>query len=69
MISTLQPASPAHGHGASGSIFGLWLDNLRQRRAARQTRKVLAELSDEQLTDIGLVRADIDAVALGATPK
>lgn len=32
---------------------------------ARATRKVLSGLSDRELSDIGLSRADIDAVAEG----
>ncbi|WP_136439720.1 DUF1127 domain-containing protein [Pacificoceanicola onchidii] len=38
------------------SMFAAWND-------ARQTRNSLASLSDRELDDIGLTRADIDEVA------
>lgn len=45
-----------HGTGVLSNIIGAfsaWND-------ARLTRKALAQLSDRELEDIGLVRADID---------
>lgn len=35
------------------------LDGWRERRSVRRTRHQLSQLSDQMLSDIGLVRADI----------
>ncbi len=37
------------------AVFATWND-------ARMTRKVLKQLSDRELDDIGLIRADIDRI-------
>lgn len=52
--------------GVFGGVFGLSLGGLWARIVAwndrRITRKELMKLSDRELEDIGLSRADIDAV-------
>jgi uncharacterized protein YjiS (DUF1127 family) len=51
------------GHGAAGSLF----DRLRERFAEHaryvRTRDELASLTDRELDDIGLVRADIEGIS------
>lgn len=42
---------------------------LEARRLAAAARRDLAEMSDRELRDIGLDRADIRAVALGGSPR
>ncbi|WP_332685735.1 DUF1127 domain-containing protein [Devosia sp.] len=37
-------------------------DGWRERRSIRRTRQHLSQLSDQMLTDIGLIRADIDSM-------
>jgi len=66
VFDTTRSSYGSHGRasrlGATlASIFGAiasWND-------ARVTRNALAELSDRELDDIGLVRGDIDMVANG----
>ncbi|MEM7732066.1 MAG: DUF1127 domain-containing protein [Pseudomonadota bacterium] len=56
--STGSAASSGHGAGILSNIIGAfnaWND-------ARITRKALAQLSDRELEDIGLVRGDIDRI-------
>ncbi len=43
-------------------------DSMRRRRGRQATRNQLAGLSDAQLRDIGITRADIDMVARGSHP-
>jgi uncharacterized protein YjiS (DUF1127 family) len=43
-----------------------WLESRRLGAAARQA---LSEMSDRELRDIGLVRADIEDVANGGSPR
>jgi uncharacterized protein YjiS (DUF1127 family) len=40
------------------------LDTFRAWRRARATARALAELTDQQLADVGLRRAEIEGVAL-----
>lgn len=37
-------------------------DGWRERRSIRRSRQHLSQLSDQMLTDIGLIRADIDSM-------
>lgn len=67
MIATLQRMSAAPDYAATAGSIQIALRNLKTWIDARKTRKALTELSDEQLADIGLTRADIDTVALRVT--
>ena len=46
-----------------------FLDSLRRWRSQGAVRNHLAGLSDAQLRDIGISRADIDIVASGKHPR
>ena len=54
--------APASTH-ASGSLFGRLVTWLREQRRYRRTVNELSALSDRELDDIGLRRADIEDVA------
>ena len=69
MIATLQRMSAAPDYAATAGSISIALRNFKDWIDARRTRKALAELSDEQLADIGLTRADIDTVALRVTKR
>ena len=69
MIATLQRMSSAPDYAATAGSIQIALRNLKTWIDARKTRKALTELSDEQLADIGLTRADIDTVALRVTKR
>lgn len=47
---------------AGGSIFSRLAASIAQWNETRKTRAALARLSDRQLDDIGLSRADIDRI-------
>ena len=53
-------------HGATGGFFGLSIGNvlasIHNWNEKRITRRELMSLSDRELDDIGLTRADIDRV-------
>jgi uncharacterized protein YjiS (DUF1127 family) len=51
--------------GRIGAVFSAALGAFATWNDARATRNVLSDLSDRELTDIGLCRGDIDAVAMG----
>lgn len=51
--------------GFHGLSFGALVANLMVWNAQRTTRNALNSLSDRELADIGLERADIEAVAQG----
>jgi len=51
--------------GFHGLSLGALVATLMTWNAQRTTRKQLSALSDRELADIGLERADIEAVALG----
>ena len=56
-VSSYAPGSPARSrHGIiarSGALLGLWAERMRERTQ-------LTRLSDRDLRDIGLSRADVD---------
>jgi len=47
---------------AGGSIFSRLAAAIAHRNEIRKTRAALARLSDRELDDIGLTRADIDRI-------
>lgn len=63
MISTLQRMSTAPDYAATTTLVLRNLRNLKGWLDARRTRRALAELSDEQLVDIGITRDQIDGIA------
>ncbi len=46
-----------------------FFDSVRRWRSRGAIRNQLAGLSDAQLRDIGITRADIDSVAAGQDPR
>lgn len=48
--------------GHFGQIFASLFARVADWNAARKTRKVLSELTDRELEDIGLVRRDIHSI-------
>lgn len=52
--------------GIAAQHLDAWLEGRRRAAAARRD---LAEMSDRELRDIGLDRADIRAVASGRSPR
>ncbi len=46
-----------------------FFDSVRLRRSRNAIRNQLAGLSDAQLRDIGITRADIDSVTAGKHPR
>jgi len=60
-IDTLRAPSAAR----HSNIFDRVSASLRYWADVRETRKQLSALSDRELSDIGLVRGDIDRVARG----
>ncbi|MBR3369167.1 MAG: DUF1127 domain-containing protein [Rhodobacteraceae bacterium] len=50
--------------GFQSLTFGAFFNGLRNWNEARVTRRELNALTDRELQDIGLIRADIDRVAL-----
>ncbi|WP_417524988.1 DUF1127 domain-containing protein [Marinovum sp.] len=48
-----------------GRVIVAMISAVQEWNDARQTRKMLSKLSDGELDDIGLTRADIDRVARG----
>ena len=52
--------------GAAAHDLDAWLE---ARRLAAAARRDLAEMSERELRDIGLDRADIGAVVRGASPR
>ena len=69
MISTLQRMSTAPDYAATTTLVLRNLRNLKGWLDARRTRRALSDLTDEQLVDIGITRADIDTVALRVTKR
>lgn len=69
-MSALQNTRPAPFGAISTyyivDAFDHILFAIRSRVAMRQTRRNLERLSDAQLDDIGLTRAQIDTVAAGS---
>lgn len=48
-----------------GRVVVAMISTVRDWKDARETRRVLSKLTDSELSDIGLTRADIDRVARG----
>ena len=48
-----------------GRVIIAMISAVQEWNDARQTRKMLSQLSESELDDIGLTRADIDRVARG----
>ncbi len=55
--------STAPDYVATAGLVQRSLGNLKGWLDARRTRRALSDLTDEQLVDIGITRADIDAIA------
>jgi len=53
--------------GRIGNMFTLIAGSVASWNDARVTRNSLAKLSDRELEDIGLIRGNIEDVALGKT--
>ncbi len=63
-LDTTRPAfGPAPVAGHPTNWFSAMVANLVAWNDARLTRHSLSKLTDRELDDIGLTRADIDAVA------
>ncbi len=61
LLDTHNPLmGPAGMAGRIGSIFVTATSAATEWNARRITRRALSELSDHELSDIGLTRADID---------
>ena len=56
----------AHKVSAAALELDAWLE---ARRLAADARRDLSEMSDRELRDIGLDRADLGAVVKGASPR
>ena len=54
------------GAAAAAQRLDAWLE---ARRLAADARRDLSEMSDRELLDIGLTRADIEGVAKGGSPR
>ena len=50
----------------SGGFFANLISRVRAAQEARETRRALYALSDRELSDIGITRGDIEAIASGA---
>ncbi|MCY4304335.1 MAG: DUF1127 domain-containing protein [Aestuariivita sp.] len=61
--STRHPLSATGVLGHIVSIIGSTITNIKKWYKVRSTRKVLSNLSDRELDDIGLQRSDIDRIA------
>ncbi|MCZ7676934.1 MAG: DUF1127 domain-containing protein [Roseovarius sp.] len=59
VMDITRTASPATVRGGLFNLFS----RLGEWREVRQTRKVLSNLSDRELDDIGLTRGDIDRLS------
>lgn len=64
MIATLQQMSTAPDYAQTAASIRTALQQARKWWVARQTRAALNALSDSQLDDIGLTRAEIGRTAL-----
>lgn len=64
LIDTHNPLmGPAAMAGRIGSLFVTAATAAVEWKEARATRKALSQLSDHELYDVGLTRADIDRIA------
>ena len=55
------------GTGPLGRFLSAFVADFLQWRERRQTVDALSRLSDRELSDIGLTRSDLDALAHGET--
>ncbi len=62
IYDTTRP-SPLSVGGQIGGIFVSAVNTATQWREARRTERLLSELTDRELADVGLTRADIPRVA------
>lgn len=53
----------AHKHGATTNVFHRLIVALSDWNERRITRRALSQLSDRELNDIGVSRADIEYIA------
>jgi uncharacterized protein YjiS (DUF1127 family) len=64
-----QPASPTSGQispAGLGRLLGGWVTGLMTYWARREAIKVLGEMDDRALRDIGIARSQIEAAVGGA---
>ncbi|SMX29947.1 hypothetical protein TRP8649_04087 [Pelagimonas phthalicica] len=61
-IDQTRPYVAAGSAAGFGSLFATFAGVFTSWMQARETRKALSGLSDRELDDIGLSRADIDAI-------
>jgi uncharacterized protein YjiS (DUF1127 family) len=70
LSNTRRPTDVYRFEAATRRMAWIWLaeqiETLIAKRRARQTARLLASLSDRELSDVGLLRAEIGAAAAKA---